>query len=114
MSVATPTPANGPRFRESGDVRMLRRDHLVERELQPQAERLVAEQRADRRTQHDDRQTIFEERAPIGVPSAAWARRLSGPPALALAEEQNGWRQHGASGSHFRCHPRSRWRTSFL
>jgi len=51
---------------------------------------------------------------PIGVPSAAWATRWSGPPTLALTEGQNGWRQHGASGSHFRRHPRSRWRTSVL
>ena len=43
---------------------MLCREHRVERNLQRQAERLVAEQRTDRRAQHDDRQTVFEERAP--------------------------------------------------
>jgi len=43
---------------------MLCRDYRVERNLQRQTERLVAEQRTDRRAQHDDRQTVFEERAP--------------------------------------------------
>jgi len=43
---------------------MLCRDYRVERNLQRQTECLVAEQRTDRRAQHDDRQTVFEERAP--------------------------------------------------